>query len=168
MLFLRLYLKIAAWIGLVVSPIYAGECMLDQQEFGPCIADPAFTDYETVNLDTWRSQWKMHDLTKGKVPSLTTFCAKGTSEGCQRGSINVNRQDGKPSRIVIDSDVANEVDDYLAIAWALLSSVGPSKQVQVESIIAAPFSFGTDFCLCSGHRSSFSRTGSLATETLHR
>jgi hypothetical protein len=53
----------------------------------------------------------------------------------------LERKKGKPKRIVIDSDVANEVDDLVAIAWVLLSSVGPSKQVQVDSIIAAPFSF---------------------------
>jgi inosine-uridine nucleoside N-ribohydrolase len=137
MFLLRFYLKIAALLGLV-SPIHASECMIDDPQFGPCdvnSVDPAFTDYETVNLDKWRTQWKRH-LTEGNVPSLTMDCANKTAESCERGSINWS---GK--RIVIDSDVANEVDDLVAIAWALLSSVGPSKQVQVESIIAAPFSF---------------------------
>ena len=37
------------------------------------------------------------------------------------------------------------MDDYLAVVWALLSSVGESRQLTVVSVIAAPFSFRSRF-----------------------
>ena len=39
----------------------------------------------------------------------------------------------------------NKVDDYLAVVWALLSSVGESRQLTVLSVITAPFSFRSRF-----------------------
>ncbi len=41
------------------------------------------------------------------------------------------------SRIVIDTDTANEVDDQFALAWALLSPA----ELEVAAVYAAPFSF---------------------------
>ena len=80
-----------------------------------------------------------------QVPSITDFCKYQTAENCDRGSIDFTaaNNNGKPRQVVIDTDFQNEVDDYLAVAWALLSSVGPgpSAQLNVTSIIAAPFSF---------------------------
>ena len=37
------------------------------------------------------------------------------------------------------------MDDYLAVVWALLSSVGQSRQLTVVSVVAAPFSFRSRF-----------------------
>lgn len=42
-----------------------------------------------------------------------------------------------PVRCVIDTDAANEIDDQFALAWALLSP----RQLQVDAVYAAPFSF---------------------------
>lgn len=42
-----------------------------------------------------------------------------------------------PVRIVIDSDVDNEVDDYFALAWILQSP----ESFQIEGVYAAPYSF---------------------------
>ena len=44
----------------------------------------------------------------------------------------------QPTRVVIDTDAANEIDDQFAIAWALRS---PSR-LAVEAVLAAPFSHG--------------------------
>ncbi|MBA2675951.1 nucleoside hydrolase [Ramlibacter sp.] len=44
---------------------------------------------------------------------------------------------GSRTRIVIDTDAANEVDDQFALAWALLSPA----ELQVDAVHAAPFSF---------------------------
>lgn len=44
---------------------------------------------------------------------------------------------GKPVRLLIDTDTANEIDDQFALAWALLS---PEHMI-VEAITAEPFSF---------------------------
>lgn len=44
---------------------------------------------------------------------------------------------GRPLRIVIDTDAANEIDDPFALAWALLRP----QRLQVEGLYAAPFSF---------------------------
>ena len=41
------------------------------------------------------------------------------------------------SRVVIDTDAANEIDDQFALAWALLST----EQLDVLAVYAAPFSF---------------------------
>ncbi len=41
------------------------------------------------------------------------------------------------SKIIIDTDAANEIDDQFALAWALLSS----DQLDVQAVYAAPFSF---------------------------
>ncbi|GAB4191916.1 MAG: nucleoside hydrolase [Wenzhouxiangellaceae bacterium] len=52
----------------------------------------------------------------------------------------------KPLRVVMDSDFDNEVDDHFALAWLLLQSIFPSSglnQVDVEAVIAAPYSFRT-------------------------
>lgn len=46
-----------------------------------------------------------------------------------------------PPRVVISTDFDNEMDDYPAVAWALLSSVGSAPAVQIEAIYAEPFSF---------------------------
>lgn len=40
-------------------------------------------------------------------------------------------------RAVIDTDAANEIDDQFALAWAL----GVPRQLRVEAVYAAPFSF---------------------------
>lgn len=42
-----------------------------------------------------------------------------------------------PVRCVIDTDTANEIDDQFALAWALMSP----RELQVEAVYAAPFSF---------------------------
>lgn len=42
-----------------------------------------------------------------------------------------------PVRIVIDSDVDNEVDDYFALTWILQSA----ESFQIEGVYAAPYSF---------------------------
>ena len=44
---------------------------------------------------------------------------------------------GRRTRIVIDTDTANEVDDQFALAWALLSPA----ELDVAAVYAAPFSF---------------------------
>lgn len=122
--------------------------------FQPCpVDDVSFTDYQNVNLEPFIAQWRMH-LETDQVPSITAFCKDGTAESCDRGPINFSAaaNNGKPRQVVIDTDFQNEVDDYFAVAWALLSSVGgpgllgpggpgPSAQLNVTSIIAAPFSF---------------------------
>jgi len=125
-------------------------CELDDNSdpltcFEPCpVDDVSFTDYQNVNLEPFITQWREH-LEMDQVPSITAFCKDGTAESCDRGPINFTAasNNGKPRQVVIDTDFANEVDDYLAVAWALLSSVGPgpSAQLDVTSIIAAPFSF---------------------------
>jgi len=42
-----------------------------------------------------------------------------------------------PVRIVIDSDVDNEVDDYFALTWILQSP----ESFKIEGVYAAPYSF---------------------------
>lgn len=42
-----------------------------------------------------------------------------------------------PVRVVVDTDAANEIDDQLALAWALLSP----ERITVEAIVAEPYSF---------------------------
>lgn len=123
-------------------------CELDDDPltcFEPCpVDDESFTDYQNVNLEPFITQWTKH-LEMDQVPSITDFCKDGTAESCDRGPINwtAANNNGTPRQVVIDTDFQNEVDDYLAVAWALLSSVGPgpSAQLNVTSIIAAPFSF---------------------------
>ncbi|MEX3011491.1 nucleoside hydrolase [Hoeflea sp. TYP-13] len=44
---------------------------------------------------------------------------------------------GKPVRVIIDTDAANEIDDQFAIAWALLSP----DRLHLEGVTAVPFSF---------------------------
>lgn len=44
---------------------------------------------------------------------------------------------GKPARVVIDTDAANEIDDQYAVAWALLSP----DRLRLEGVTAVPFSF---------------------------
>lgn len=44
---------------------------------------------------------------------------------------------GKPVRLLIDTDTANEIDDQFALAWALLSP----EHMNVQAVTAAPFSF---------------------------
>ncbi len=44
---------------------------------------------------------------------------------------------GKPVRLLIDTDTANEIDDQFALAWALLSP----DHMNVEAVTAEPFSF---------------------------
>ena len=41
------------------------------------------------------------------------------------------------TRVVIDTDAANEIDDQFALTWALLSP----ERLRVEAVYAAPFSF---------------------------
>jgi len=111
--------------------------------FGPCpVDDCAFTDYQKVDLESFVLIWQGH-LKRDNVPSITSFCDNSTAAGCERGSIDwtATGNNDKPRQVVIDTDFQNEVDDYFAVAWALLSSVGTSAQVDVVSIIAAPFSF---------------------------
>ncbi len=45
---------------------------------------------------------------------------------------------GKPARVIIDTDAANEIDDQFAVAWALLSP----DRLNLEGVTAVPFSFG--------------------------
>jgi len=127
------------------------ECPADEQEdqtltnFKPCHVDdgPSFTDYQRVGLlEPFISQWNWY-LKRDKVPSLTEECKGGTAAGCERGSIDwtAAANSGSARQVVIDTDFENEVDDYVAVAWALLSSVGPSAQVNITSIVVAPFSF---------------------------
>jgi len=106
------------------------------------VDDCAFTDYQKVDLESFVLIWQGH-LKRDNVPSITSFCDNGTAAGCERGSIDwtATGNKDKPRQVVIDTDFQNEVDDYFAVAWALLSSVGTSAQVDVVSIIAAPFSF---------------------------
>ena len=47
------------------------------------------------------------------------------------------RHPGKPVRVIIDTDAANEIDDQYAIAWALLSP----DRMHLEGVTAVPFSF---------------------------
>ncbi len=47
------------------------------------------------------------------------------------------RLPGAMPRCVIDTDARNEIDDQLALAWALLSP----EALQIEAIYAAPYSF---------------------------
>ena len=44
---------------------------------------------------------------------------------------------GKPVRVIIDTDAANEIDDQFAVAWALLSP----DRLHLEGVTAVPFSF---------------------------
>jgi len=44
---------------------------------------------------------------------------------------------GKPARVIIDTDAANEIDDQFAIAWALLRP----ERLHLEGVTAEPFSF---------------------------
>ena len=44
---------------------------------------------------------------------------------------------GKPVRVIIDTDAANEIDDQFAIAWALLCP----ERLHLEGVTAVPFSF---------------------------
>ena len=44
---------------------------------------------------------------------------------------------GKPVRVIIDTDAANEIDDQYAVAWALLSP----ERLHLEGVTAVPFSF---------------------------
>jgi purine nucleosidase len=44
---------------------------------------------------------------------------------------------GKPVRVIIDTDAANEIDDQYAVAWALLSP----DRLHLEGVTAVPFSF---------------------------
>lgn len=104
-------------------------------DFEPCQVDPHFTDYSSYDLTGYIATWQ-HTMANDNVESITKDCAEGTVQGCQRGSINWT---GK--KVIIDTDLENEVDDYLAVVWALLSSIGSSKQIDIISIIAAPFSF---------------------------
>jgi chromosome segregation ATPase len=82
---------------------------------------------------------KAKKLEEEKSDAFTTIPAICTEE--YRPGEAESARNCKPNCIVIDSDVANEVDDLVAITWVLLSSVSPSKQVQAKSIIVAPFSF---------------------------
>jgi inosine-uridine nucleoside N-ribohydrolase len=43
----------------------------------------------------------------------------------------------KPLRVVVDTDFANEIDDFFALTYLLL----PNDNIKVEGIYAAPFSF---------------------------
>jgi len=111
--------------------------------FGPCpVDDCAFTDYQKVDLESFVLIWQRH-LKRDNVPSITSYCNNSTAAGCERGPIDwtATGNKDKPKQVVIDTDFQNEVDDHFAVAWALLSSVGTSAQVDVVSIIAAPFSF---------------------------
>jgi purine nucleosidase len=42
-----------------------------------------------------------------------------------------------PTRVLIDTDAANEIDDQFAIAWAVLSPA----EIEIEAIVAEPYSF---------------------------
>ena len=44
---------------------------------------------------------------------------------------------GRPVRVIIDTDAANEIDDQYAIAWALLSP----DRLHLEGVTAVPYSF---------------------------
>ncbi len=47
------------------------------------------------------------------------------------------RHPGKPARVIIDTDAANEIDDQFALAWALLSP----ERLRLEGVTAVPYSF---------------------------
>jgi inosine-uridine nucleoside N-ribohydrolase len=44
---------------------------------------------------------------------------------------------GPPTRVLIDTDAANEIDDQFALTWAVLSP----EQIELEAIVAEPYSF---------------------------
>jgi len=117
---------------------YGSTCTCRYTKFYACpVDDVASIDYSSVDLNKWRVEWNSH---LQEVPSLTEECKKdGKTVGCQRGSIDWTS--AGPKRLLIDTDFVNEVDDFFAVAWALLSSVGTSPQVTVTAIVAAPFSF---------------------------
>mmetsp|Transcript_27665 Transcript_27665/g.40072 ORF Transcript_27665/g.40072 Transcript_27665/m.40072 type:complete len:547 (+) Transcript_27665:91-1731(+) len=113
--------------------------------FEPCEVDDksSASKWEAVDLQPFITQWNSV-LDRDCVPSITVSCTGGTAAGCERGRIGnwtAANNNGRARQIVIDTDLQNEVDDYFAVAWALLSSAGPSAQVNVTSIIAGPFSF---------------------------
>lgn len=51
--------------------------------------------------------------------------------------INRLEHPGRPVRVIIDTDAANEIDDQYALAWALLSP----ERLHLEGVTAAPYSF---------------------------
>jgi len=100
-----------------------------------------------------KTAWAKY-LKQDEVPSLAKECPGDNCDGLDWSTAN-NQQ---PKRVVIDTDLDNEVDDYLAVAWALLSSVGPSRELAVESIIAAPFSFRYKFLPLAKAQQLFEKT----------
>lgn len=112
--------------------------------FGSCeVDDTRFTDFQNVDLKSFALKWNEH-LKIDKVPSLTNECKGQAAVGCERAPIDLTatyKNSTKPRQIIIDTDFENEVDDYLAVTWALLSFAGPSSKAKIVSIIAAPFSF---------------------------
>eukprot|EP00978_Attheya_sp_CCMP212_P018447 scaffold50482_cov55-Attheya_sp.AAC.1 len=148
-----LLLSFTTHIGVLHAVNLKEECTAKEKEcyanetgllnYGPCPVDDCnFTDYQNVDLEPFVLQWNKY-LKNDEVPSLTSYCKGNTTAGCERGPIDwtAASNNGKPRQVVIDTDFVNEVDDYFAVAWTLLSSVGPSAQLNVASIIAAPFSF---------------------------
>jgi len=79
--------------------------------------------------------WSEFPIPSFDVTNLTDVRGSGSI-------LPVRSADGSaPPRVVISTDVDNEVDDYFALVWALLSSVGDAPSLSVEAIYIEPFSF---------------------------
>jgi hypothetical protein len=119
----------------------------DPALFTQCPVEEPRAAWGDVNLTSYKAQW---DAARSSVPALTAMCKGGgwTKYPCRTfGALDWEGKPGKqlPKRVVIDTDMTNEVDDFPAVVWALLSSLGPSRQLKVESVLAAPFSFRFQF-----------------------
>jgi purine nucleosidase len=124
----------------------AASCVDEEPRFTQCPVEEAGAAWGAVDLSSYKAQW---DAARSSVPALTAMCENGSAKyPCRAsGALDWEGKEGisAPKRVVIDTDMANEVDDYPAVVWALLSSLGPSRQLTVLSVIAAPFSFRSRF-----------------------
>ena len=120
-------------------------CVEEDSRFTQCPVEEPGAAWGEVDLSSYQAQW---DAASKSVPALTKMCENGSAKyPCRAyGALDWKGRTGSaPKRVVIDTDMANEVDDFPAVVWALLSSLGPRRELTVLSVIAAPFSFRSRF-----------------------
>ena len=93
----------------------------DPALFTQCPVEEPSAAWGDVNLTWYKAQW---DAARSSVPALTAMCKGGgwTKYPCRTfGALDWEGKPGQPpKRVVIDTDMANEVDDFPAVVWALL------------------------------------------------
>lgn len=81
--------------------------------------------------------WSEFPLPEFNVSTLTDVRGSGSILPVQADGVNFLT----PPRVVITTDLDNEFDDWPAVIWALLGSVGDAPSLSVEAIYIEPFSF---------------------------